>query len=172
MVDRDRFAEKMYFRYHNDWIKDENGKDVPVPRPKLEVIFRKYSETTNPETNPEFRTHALVDSGADISFIPKQIAEILKIELDEKTKKISKSASEEFAAYRSSVFLEVMHNGRRVKIGTIEVAIPEKYAKSEDLQKMILLGRKGFFDQYQITFNEHEKNFVLKKIHTNQKGFR
>jgi len=166
MVGGDRAIEKMHFKYITEMVEDEKtGNLVPsVPRPKIEVIFRKYSETKNLETNPEFRTHGLVDSGADTSFLPRQIAEILKLDLEEKDKKKSKSASEEFWTYRTKVHLEIMYHGRRIPVGMVDVSVPEKPALSEDLEKMILLGRSCFFDQYEITFNDYAKVINFKKI--------
>ncbi|MGI0008068.1 MAG: hypothetical protein ACRD92_00420, partial [Nitrosopumilaceae archaeon] len=62
----------------------------------------------------------------------------------------------------------VMYKGRRVPIGMIDVSVPEKPAGSPDIQKMVLLGRCGLFDQYEITFNEFGKFLVFRKIHQNK----
>ncbi|MGI0086911.1 MAG: hypothetical protein ACREBI_02975 [Nitrosotalea sp.] len=167
MVGGYRFLEKMHFKYITELVEDEKTKQmVPtIPRLKIEVVFRKYSEAKDLATNPEFRTHGLVDSGADTSFIPRQIAEILQLELREEDKKKSKSASEEFWTYRTKVHLEIMYKGRRVVVGTVDVSVPEQPAQSSDIQKMVLLGRAGIFEQYEITFNESSKVVTFKKIH-------
>ena len=167
MVGGDRFSEKMHFRYITEQVEDEKtGKMIPtVPRPKIEVIFRKYSEAKDLETNPEFRTHGLVDSGADTAFLPRQIAEVLKLDLKEEDKKKSKSASEEFWTYRTKVYLEIMYNGRKVPVGIIDVSIPEKPTQMGDVEKMVLLGRSGLFDQYEVIFNESAKSLTFKKVY-------
>lgn len=166
MVGGDRGSEKMHFKYIVEMIEDEKtGKMIPsIPRPKIEVVFRKYSEAKDLELNPEFRTHGLVDSGADTSFLPRQIAEILKLPLEEKDKKKSKSASEEFWTYRTKVHLEIMYSGRKIPVGTVDVSVPEKPALSGDVEKMVLLGRSCFFDQYEITFNDSSKVINFKKL--------
>ncbi|MGB9003876.1 MAG: hypothetical protein WCC52_08735, partial [Nitrosotalea sp.] len=100
---------------------------------------------------------------ADVSYIPRQIAEILKLELDESTKKESKSASESFWTFRTKVYLEIIYESRRIPVGMIDVSIPEKYDLGEDIEKKVLLGRNGLFNQYEITFNEDAKVLTLKK---------
>ena len=55
------------------YFENDTGKVIPIKRPRIEVVFRKFSEHAVPGTNPEFRTRALVDSGADICFIPKTV---------------------------------------------------------------------------------------------------
>lgn len=166
---RSRKLEKLRYKYYNDHGKDpETNQDKIVARPKIEVSFRKNSGTKDLETNPEIRVYGLVDSGADITFIPRQIAEILKIELDEKTEKTSKSASEDFTTYRTRVFMEIIYDGMHIPIGDVETAIPEKPASSKDVEKMILLGRNSVFAQYVITFNEPSKGMEFKKIQQKQ----
>ena len=136
MLPGSRFAEKIRHKYYNDHAVDpDTNQERVVARPKIEVAFRKNSSIKDPETNPEIRVYGLVDSGADISFIPKQIAEILKIELDPKTIKTSKSASEEFKTYRANTHLEIFYQGQRIPIGEIETAIPEKYAPVKMLKR-------------------------------------
>lgn len=166
MVGGDRAVEKMHFKYITEMMEDEKtGKMIPsIPRPKIEVIFRKYSEAQDRDSNPEFRTHGLVDSGADTSFLPRQIAEILQLELKEEDKKKSKSASEEFWTYRTKVHLEIMYNGRKIPVGMVDVSVPEKPALSGDVNKMVLLGRSCIFNQYEITFNDDAKVVNFKKI--------
>lgn len=168
MIGGDRSADKMRFKYRTDFVKDETGKKRPVPRPRIEIVFRKYPDAYDKEKNPEFRTSGLVDSGADISFIPKQIADILQLDRDEKTKKKSKSASEEFYTYRANVYLEVIYKGRRVGIDSVEVAIPEKDKLEGEVEHRVLLGRQGLFDKYEIIFNQDEKTVTLRR--TKDKG--
>ena len=59
-----RFTDKLHFKYRADRFKDDDGELVSIKRPRIEVIFRKFSEHADPKENPEFWTHALVDSGA------------------------------------------------------------------------------------------------------------
>ncbi|MHB8546079.1 MAG: hypothetical protein ACYDAJ_04880 [Nitrosotalea sp.] len=154
----------MNFKYVTESFVDKVGNTVHfVPRPKIEIVFRKYPDAKNPDTNPEFRIFGLVDSGADISYIPRQIAEILKLDLEESSKKESKSASESFWTFRTKVHLEIVYGTRRIPVGMIDISVPEKYDLGEDIEKKVLLGRNGLFSNYEITFNEDAKAFTLKR---------
>ena len=80
MVDLGRFSDKLHFKYKTDYVKDkETGKEYPVPKPRIQVTFRRFSESKNQESNREFPTFALVDSGADFCFLPLKIAKICRM---------------------------------------------------------------------------------------------
>lgn len=168
MVGGDRHADKTQFKYHVDWVEND-GKKQPIHRPRIEIVFRKNAERYDSKTNPEFRTHGLVDSGADICCIPRQIADILQLELKDETKKETIGANGKFWTYRATMHLEiVVDKGIRVPIGMVEVAVPEKDPEGIDLEKNILLGRKGLFTTYEITFNEVSQTVRFVKIPTNK----
>lgn len=76
MVDKGRFSDKLHFKYKGIPRWDEEGKGYLVKKPVIEVVFRRFSERHNVE-NREVRILALIDSGADWSFIPLEIAETL-----------------------------------------------------------------------------------------------
>ena len=70
MVDKGRGSDKLYFRYKSIPRWDKQGKPVYIRKPVIEVIFRKNAERRDTEENREVRINALIDSGADWSFIP------------------------------------------------------------------------------------------------------
>ncbi len=113
--------------------------------------------------NPEFRTHALVDSGADICFIPRAIANILHLDIDETSKKSTVGAGGEFTTYRSKMYLEIVYKGQRIGIDTVDVAFPESDPSGVELKRNILVGRSGLFTKYQITFNDKQETLDFKK---------
>lgn len=162
-----RSSDRMHFKYHVDWVK-EGDKQVPKHRPRIEIVLRKFSERYNPKTNPEFRTHGLIDSGADICFIPRKIADLLTLELKEATKKKSTGVNGKFWTYRTKMYLEILDKGRRIGIDTVEVVVPENDPDDIDLEKNILIGRGGLFENYEITFNEMLRFIILKKISKNR----
>ena len=169
MTGGDRQSDKFSLKYHTDLFKNVEGKPIPVKRPRIEVIFRKYSERADPDKNPEFRTYALVDSGADICFISRQIANILKLELKEETKKEIIGVGGKFWTYRTKMYLEILNKNRRIGIDMVDVAVPEKDPEGIELERNILLGRHGLFDNYEITFNESSTYMVFRRIHKNIK---
>lgn len=159
-----RFTDKLHFKYRADRFKNDDGKLVSIKRPRIEVIFRKFSEHADPKENPEFWTHALVDSGADICFIPRAIANVLRLEVDEESKKSTTGAGGKFTTYRLKMYLEILYKGQRVGIDTVDVAFPERDPDGVELERNILVGRSGLFTKYQITFNDKQKTIDFKKI--------
>ena len=156
-----RFTDRLHFKYRTNPFDDEK---VPIKRPKIKVIFRKFPEQVDPKENPEFEIYALVDSGADICLISRGIANILQLEIDEKSKKSTISAGGKFTTYRSKVYLEIPYKGQRVGIGTVDVAFPERDPDGVDIRTNILVGRRELFTKYQITFNDKQKTIDFKKI--------
>jgi len=169
LIGGDRLSGKFSIKYHTDWFKDSEGRKVPVKRPRIEVVFRKYSESFDPDTNPEFRTFALVDSGADICYIPRQIADVLKLELKEESKKETVGAGSKFWTYRTKMYLEILYKNRRIGIDMVEVAVPEKDPEGIETERNILLGRRGLFDAYEITFYEPAQVLNFRRIEKNNK---
>jgi len=158
-----RSSDKMHFNYHVDWVKEE-GKKIPIHRPRIEIVLRKFSERYNAKTNPEFRTHGLIDSGADICFLPRTIANVLKLDLKEEKKKEATGANGKFWTYRTKMYLEIMDKGKRIGVDMVKVAVNEKDPKDLNPEEGILLGRQGLFDNYEITINEKSQFVKLKRI--------
>ena len=128
------------------------------------MCLKKFSEHVDPKTNPEFRTLALVDSGADVCFIPRSIANILTLELDEETKKESIGAGGKFTTYKTKVYLEIFYKGERIGVDTVDVVFPKADPPGVEIKRNILIGRKGLFSKYQITFNDKQQTLDFKKI--------
>lgn len=161
MTDTPRWANKMRFSYHSDHNRDEGNV---VKRPKIEIAIRKSPEPANASNNPELRIFGLVDSGADISSIPRSMAEIIGLDLDDATVKTTRSASGEFSTYRTTMYLEIIYKEKRVGVGLVEVAVPKTDPKAENVEEHILIGRRGFFDKYRVTFDEAQKIIKLSRI--------
>ena len=161
----------MYFRYKSERFKNKQGKEVTVKKPRIEIFLRKDSSPPNPSTNPEYRSYATVDSGADFTFIPKQIADILQLDLNEEKKEGIITVAGKSFAYRSEAYLEIMYKKNRVPIGFIEVLVTEGDASQPYIDRLFVLGRFGFFDKFEITFNESEQNFVLRRYHSEGKRY-
>jgi hypothetical protein len=152
-----------YFQYYNDRPIDEKGKESTIPRPKIHIALRKSSKPKDPETNPEYATVGLVDSGADYVFIPKEIAEIIKLDLDNtKLRPTQGAGANPFPTYRTTAYLDVIYEDKRITIGEIIVLVPKENSKIDknhpnfQVLNPILLGRDCFFDKFIITFNEYE----------------
>ena len=111
----------------------------------------------NAQTNFEFI--ALLDSGADVSVIPQDVAELLNLDLTKKKEnvrgiggwlesieeKISVTISKGHESYSFIIPIKIILGGEE-KIGDIP----------------IILGREGFFDKFKITFDQANERVSLK----------
>lgn len=157
-----RWSNRMRFKYKSD--NNPNNQRNVIKRPKIEIAIRKSPDPVDALSNPELRVDGLVDSGADISFIPRRVAEIIRLRLDDATTKKTTSASEEFSTYRTTMYMEIIYKKKRVEVGEVEVAVPKTDRNVENAEEYILIGRCGFFDKYRITFDDAKEVLRLYRI--------
>lgn len=167
MVDRGRGTDRLHFHYKSlpRWTQD--GKITYVKKPVIEVTFRKFSEVKGPE-NREMRMNALIDSGADWSFIPREIATALHLDVDQADEKILTIAGHT-NVYTSKVYVEIPRFGKLpVSVGMVNVHVMPHEVDNMQVPHFIILGRKDFFEKFEITINESAQYVVLKDIHKDQ----
>jgi hypothetical protein len=140
-------SNTLTFRY----IKDKH-KDSIVARPRVEIRLSNRDKS--------FKFAMLVDSGADISLIPLEVAEILELELKDKGE--SKSASGEFETFQSSVHAELLKGNKTYSLGKMDVRVPCNISKGPTLNTQALLGRFLFFRKFDITFRENICKIILR----------
>ena len=162
-----RVHDKLKFDYHGDSVPNSDTsarkpRIEVVRRPKIEVVFRKNASPAT-QTNPEFKGYGLLDSGADITYIPKKIADLIKLNLDRSTLKETTSASGSFKTFRNCVYIELVFKKTRIPIGYVDIAISDSQIGNDE--DKILLGRNGIFKEYEITFYESDKKIGMKKIY-------
>lgn len=133
------------------YIKDKH-KERLVPRPRVEIRLSNGDKT--------FKFAMLVDSGADVSFIPLEVAEILGLKLEDKQK--SSSASGEFETFRSTVSADLLKGTTTYPLGNMDIRVPCKSTESANLNAHALLGRSLFFKRFDITFRETIFKIVLR----------
>lgn len=169
MVDRGRHSDKLNFKYKTEYIPDQGGRQIPIQKPKIQVTFRRFPETKDVENNREFPTFALIDSGADYSHLPLKIAsDILRLEIEETDEKILTIAGEA-KIFKSKVYVEIPRKGMRpIPVGMIDIHIIDKEIEEKNLSKLIILGRRGFFEKFEITFNETAKFMTLIDTHKDE----
>jgi hypothetical protein len=135
----------MKFKYKS--ITAPNG--FIKPRPVIPIQFIGSSDVWD--------TFALIDSGADVSVMSKDMAEAIGVSLDgERTIANGVTGPGEFISGRVSIHLEKGHEDYKL---TIPIYIT---LKSYELPP--LLGRAGLFDKFIITFKEHEKRIEMTSI--------
>ena len=99
----------------------------------------------------------LLDSGADISAIHVSVAELLELDLsgpDEEAFGIGGKVKSKTSKIR--LFFKKGHERSNL-------TIPVKVIYDENDFGVMLLGRKGFFENFVITFKERQEKFTLKK---------
>lgn len=100
----------------------------------------------------------LLDSGADFSFIPYDMAEVLGLDISQNPQDIG--------GISGTVLAIPSHMKVNIKKGredyTFDVGVYVSVKEMQD-EFPILIGRDGFFEQFKITFIEAEKRIHLKK---------
>ena len=108
-------------------------------------------------------TAALVDSGADVSMISLDWAEILELDLH-KTPTEAVGIGGTVRTIDTVARIKV-EKGRERYDFTIPVAVllpSENGTETDDMP--IILGRKGFFDKFVISFHEAREKVTLKRV--------
>ena len=100
----------------------------------------------------------MLDSGSDITIIPKELAEVMKIEYGDENE-VSGISGATVKAREGKISIQ-FGKGREIYNFEIPILVPEK----EGLN--LIIGRLGFFTQFKITFLEAEKRIEFKKVHS------
>lgn len=100
---------------------------------------------------------SLLDSGADVSVIPKDLAELLNLDLTgEKTK--ANGIGGEITVINSKMNIRIKNAHERY-----EFEIPVQVIL-EETKAPPIIGREGFFDKFIIEFNHFNERIKLKSI--------
>jgi len=106
-----------------------------------------------------FQFIALIDSGADVSVIPQDVAELLGLDLTGKRRKVRGIGG----------WLESVERKIIIKISkgheSHDFTLPVKviFGAQETIGDIpIILGREGFFDKFKITFDQINEKVILK----------
>jgi len=135
----------MKFKY-SEYI---GGNNIKIFRPTVPIIFKNGSKF--------IQTEAVIDSGADFTVLPIEIAGILGIKLNVHTKKIFHGAGgNPFPVYPSPANIE--HILRQSGFRTISWKTKVFFAES---QPAILLGHKGFLEKFRITLDGRRKEVEI-----------
>lgn len=133
--------------FTRDWIK-QRTRTGTIHRPVIDLLFREKS-------GHNLYTF-IVDSGADISLAPRQLAERIGVNWA-KGSKVSLSGI--------SPKPECSVEGRIHKVGTIlpdlalELRIPICFAEGE---APYLVGREAFFDRFNITLDKKNQRTIFR----------
>jgi predicted aspartyl protease len=98
---------------------------------------------------------ALLDSGADVSVIPRGLADFLNLKLHDKNE--AKGIGGTISIWNSEVNIKVT-NGHENYNFKIPIQV------SEDDSVPIIMGRSGFFDKFKIIIDESSERVELKRL--------
>lgn len=128
-------------------VKRPDGTDSKTPSIPITLIG----------VSIKFEGIALIDSGADISVISKDIAELLGIDMNgEKTTAFGIGGKVNSVESKMKIIIEKGHENYFFEI-PVKVIL-------DDFDFPILLGRLGFFDEFIISFNQKLERVTLKKV--------
>ena len=97
----------------------------------------------------------LLDSGADVSVIPKGLADFLNLRL--KDKENAKGIGGEVPVWNSRFQIMIQKDHERYKFDNVPVQVAEN-------DKMpIIIGRAGFFNKFEIRIDEKNEKVILKR---------
>ncbi len=136
------------YRYKN--IKREDGVERKLPYIPINVRGSGSSW---------IETMALVDSGADVSVIPKDFAELLGLDIGGKREKANGLGGE------VEVVNSFMQINIRYKHESYTFSIPVQVIM-EKTRIPVILGRDGFFDKFIIEFDHYAERIKLKNVPT------
>ncbi|MEI6731275.1 MAG: hypothetical protein WCK90_01200 [archaeon] len=135
------------FKYKR--VKRPNGIEIKSPMVPITLSGK----------GAKYEFIALLDSGADISVIPLDVAELLNADLSGKKEEVTGIGG--FAeAIQTTLNLEISRPHEPYSF-TIPVKVLLTKTNTEDVP--ILLGRAGFFDKFEITFDQKNERIHLKK---------
>ena len=138
----------MIFQYSQFPVPDQKG--VFIYRTTIPIIF-KY------KTN-FILVEALVDSGADQTILPVEIATALNIPLDESSATYFFGAGgNTFEVYRSQ--FAIQHSLRAAGFQPIQWSTKVYFAQS---QPTILLGQDGFLNRFRVTLDGIKKEIEIR----------
>jgi hypothetical protein len=135
----------MTISFNYKTVKRPDGTEVKTP--SIPILLNG---------SERFETVALLDSGADISAIPRGVAEILGLDLSgEKTPAFGIGGKVDSVESTVNLTVEKGHEKYSFKI-------PVKVILGQ-YDFPILLGRAGFFDKFVISFDQSQEKVFLKR---------
>ncbi len=125
----------MKFKYRKEFSKTLGV----IYRPVAEVVFINY--------NKEVKDFLYIDSGADITLIPRSVGELLGFNVDREEVK-------EMGGVGGSKVPTILKT-LKLRIGEIKFPVRIAWALVEDVPP--LLGRLDIFDKFEVKFKQKEK---------------
>ena len=131
-------------------------KRIDRPKP-LKPSFSPMIPITLKHKSKSLDVLGLLDSGADTTALPKEIAEILEVDVSGGREPVIGIGDSEAVACKIEIILQHGHERH-------SISVEAKVILNDTDDFPVLIGRAGFFDAFHITFKENDKKIVLKKV--------
>lgn len=122
-----------------------------------ERIYRPMIPVTFKANEQEFKTYSLIDSGADYSILPIEIAGTLKLDISSQPRySILGAGGSSFTIYKSPE--EIEHSIQKRGFRDIQW---KSFVYFSESGSTILLGQNGFLNKLKVTFNGKNKQVEI-----------
>jgi len=108
-----------------------------------------------------FESAPILDSGADFSVIFKEHAEILGVDLGKCEETECQGIGGKVKAWKTKIPIRLKGKGEH---RAFNLEIPTMILERQAVNHTLLIGRAGFFEHFEICFNEKERTITLKPI--------
>jgi len=134
------------FRYLHVPRKDGTLRKAPY----IYVLARTKEERL-------IKVVVLLDTGADTTVVPKDLAEVLGLKEAEEIETGGIGGNAKVKKSRMQFIIEGGHEKHTMDIPVLVMQNP-------DADIPLILGRSGFFENFDITFRQNEEKITIKKV--------
>ena len=157
-------SEMRRFGYISMQAPAEDGKRCATG-PALPIRVRPPGTSPSSPSIHMVRADGVLDTGATVSSVPLWSLRRLGITTDEGSRQMVLGAGGPFPAYVVKIGLEFRHCKRWLDIGDVSAFAPDtKWSADPKYQIPFLLGRRGFFDGFDMCISETQRAVWLRKI--------
>lgn len=136
--------------------------DEEVP---LALIRARAPGMPTPHSNDMIRAFGVLDTGASRTLVPMWALRRLGITVDGASKVRVLSATGWIEVYKVRIGLEVFYGDEWIDLGMIDAVSPDtEVSRSHERGLPFLLGRRGFFDKFQLFLDEPKKETWLRRL--------
>ena len=133
--------------------------------PALFIRLRPFDVDPADVGKRAVRAKAMLDTGASVSSVPMWSLDRLGIAVDKESKHAVFGPSNSFHAYNIKIGVEIEHGEGWLDIGVISAVSPDtEQSRDPRFRIPFLLGRRGFFDKFDMYISESQKAVWLRRI--------
>ena len=157
-------AELKRFNYANVEVPGETGSSL-APMPAF--LIRMHPAGVDPADAGDriVQAVAMLDTGASASLVPMWSLDRLGTTVDNGTRQEVLGPSGYFHAYDVEFGAEIEHDEGWFDVGVMNALAPDtEWSRDPKFHFPFLLGRRGFFNKFDMCISESQKALWLRKI--------